>query len=755
MGATVIISGTNFSTTASENTVFFGAVKATVTSSSATQLSVVVPAGATYAPVTVTTNRLTAYSSQYFNTTFASLNPQLSTASFGIAGNYGTGTYPMSVAIGDLNGDGKPELITGNAVGNSISIYKNSSSVANIAFENKIDLPVGADPKRIAIGDLDGDGRPDLTIVNFNGGRESTISIYQNNSTGGSISFGPKTELSTGNGSLGLEIADLNGDGKPDVVITSGNSGFFSILLNTTVGTTITFAPKQDFTLLSHPGPLVLADLDKDGRTDIVTSNFSDNNISVYRNISTSGFLSLASRLDFAVGTNPGDVSAGDLDSDGKLDLILRTSGQFSFLKNNSSPGSISLASPQGFPLSATNVEVGDLNGDGKPDISAGLTLVQANTGKVSIFENLTAGPGSLNLGTNVEFASGNYYTYVAIGDLDGDGRPEIAVANAIPYTLTIFRNRIDEPVVTQLLPAAARKGELVSIRGENFNGASAVKLGGTTPSSFTIVSSTRIDAVVDGGASGEVSVTTPKGTGSLFGFMFTPEVIATGATSFCYGEANLLRSTAAANNQWYKTGYLINGATGTTYQPTSSGNYTVKTTSNGITTYSPMGIEVNVIVVPAPTITFKDSLLISSATIGTHQWYFNGNLIPNATAQTYKPSEYGIYTVKLTDKGCTSAFSANFNYSVTGTIDFGNNQFIKLSPNPVRSVMVLQWNVANLQTLSVEIRDIYGKLAFFKRSVSSGETIHVAGLATGTYFVKMYGANRNVLGTTKILKIN
>jgi hypothetical protein len=750
VGATVTITGTNFSTIVSDNRVFFGAVKATVVTSSATQLSVVVPAGATYAPITVTTNYLTAYSSQPFSTSFSANSKQITTASFAVAGNYGTGGYPRAVYTSDLNDDGKPELITVNGTGNSVSVLKNLSSIGNVSFENKLDLPVGVAPSRIAIGDLDGDGRPDLAVINSGSGNASALSVFRNTSTGGSLSFGTRSDISTGRGSYDVAIGDINGDGKPDIVVTSGNSGFFSIFQNTTVGTTISFAPKQDFTLLLHPDALVVADFDKDGRTDIVTSNFSDDNVSVYRNISTGGILSLASRIDYPSGNFSSDVSTGDLDLDGKLDLIVRTDGQFSFMKNNSTPGAISFASAQGFTLPATNAGVGDLNGDGKPDLCSGQSL----NGKISIFENTNTAPGTVSLGASVDFTTGNYDTFVTIGDLDGDGKPEIAATNTLLYTVTILRNKIDETVVIQLSPANARKGDTIIIYGANFSGASAVKFGGTTASSFTVVSPTRIDAVVAAGASGDVTVTAPAGTGSLSGFRFIPEITANGAISFCNNSSVVLTSTAAVNNQWFKDGSGIIGATGTTYQATTTGTYTVKTISNNITTSSAAGIVVNVITVPTPAISRIDTLLTSSAATG-NQWYFNGSAVQNATAQTIRPLQDGNYTVQVTANGCTSALSAVYSYVLTGIIDLGNNQFIKLWPNPVRSVMILQWNVPNLQTLSVEVRDIRGQLALFNRNIRSGETINLSALATGTYFVKMYGTNRNPVGTLKILKVN
>ncbi|HUP13794.1 MAG TPA: FG-GAP-like repeat-containing protein, partial [Niastella sp.] len=701
-------------------------------------------------PLSVTTNRLTAYSSLPFSVSFSAVNKQLTTNSFTNAGSYGTGTYPWSVYSCDLNADGKPELITANAVSDNISVLNNLSAAGNLSFANRVNYTVGHDPKKIAFGDLDGDGKPDLAVVNMNQGLASTISILRNNSTGGNIGFDPKIDIASGDGSIGLGIADINGDGKPDIVVSSGNSYSYSILLNTTVGSAISFAPKQNFTLSKRPSELLLADLDNDGRTDILITNSIDDDMSVYRNTSTGGILSLASRLDFPVGDYPGDVSAGDIDMDGSLDLVIRIDGKYAFLKNYSAPGSISFSSPSGFVLPVRSLNIGDLNGDGKPDLSAGLWL----SGKFSIIENTNATVGNVSLGANIDYTTTTYDTYPTIGDLDGDGKPEIAVANVISNSVTVMRNNIDGPTVTQISPAIARKGDVVTITGTNLDNVSAVRFGVRTASSFTIVSPTRIDAVVGGGASGDVSVITSKGTIPISGFQFIPEITANGPLSFCSSSPVTLTSTADGFNQWYVDGILITGVYTPVCVPKISGTYTVKVTSSGIVTTSPAGITVNVTTVPTPTITFTDSVLTSSATTG-NRWYLNGAAIPNATAQTYKPAAYGVYTVQVTVNNCTSAFSAGYNHTITGTIDLGRNQYVRLYPNPVRSVMTLQWSINNERTLAVEVRDVYGKTVWFRKNVSSGEPIYLSSLTTGTYFVKMVGSNQQPIGSLKILKVN
>lgn len=748
-GATVTITGINFGTTVSDNTVFFGAVKATVLTASPTQLTAIVPACATYAPITVTTNHLTASSSMPFSASFTTGNPQITTASFGSAGSYATGDMPWAVYTSDLNDDGKPEVITANV--NNISILKNVSSIGNVSFENKLDWPVEKGPGSIAIGDLNGDGKPDLAVVNFNAGRASRLSVFQNTSTGGDLSFGTRNDFATGDGAADVAIADINGDRKPDVLVTSGSSGYFSIFQNTTTGNTVSFAPRQDFTNILGPDYLAVADFDKDGRVDVVTANFSNGRIFSYRNVSTGGVITLTSNPDVAVGTYAGNISTGDLDLDGKLDLFIRNANNLTFLQNTSSLGNISFANAQNFTSPIKSAIVGDLNGDGKPDLGVG----QYSTGKISIYENTTTTPGNLSLAANVDLTiSSNWDTYTAIDDLDGDGKPEAVAINQWNNAVTILRNNIGNPTITQFTPAAARKGEVVTITGPDLSGTTAVQFGGTTASAFTIVSPIRIDATVAGGASGNVSVTTAAGTGSLWGFSFIPEITANGTTNICNNSSVTLTSTALANNQWYKNGIIINGASGTAYQASTAGNYTVKTINAGVTTISPTGIIVNVTTVPTPTITVNGGVLLSSATTG-NQWYLNGTLIPNATNKTYQPTESGNYAVRVTAGGCTSDLSVAFNYIYTATLDVGNGQTIKLWPNPVRSILTLQWDIANLQTISVQITDMYGMPVLNKQGIISGGTINIESLPTGTYFIKMVATGKKPVGTIKILKVN
>src|SRR6266511_3173780 len=148
-----------------------------------------------------------------------------SAPSFAVARNYPAGREPASVATGDLNGDGKPDLATANNAAGTASVLLNKGDGS---FRAKRNYGTGRYSGSIAIGDLNGDGKPDLATANVN---MSTVSVLLNRGDG---SFPPKLDYGTGRGPTSVAIADLNGDGKPDLATANFNlAGTVSVLLNT------------------------------------------------------------------------------------------------------------------------------------------------------------------------------------------------------------------------------------------------------------------------------------------------------------------------------------------------------------------------------------------------------------------------------------------------------------------------------------------------------------------------------------------
>ena len=208
IGTTVTIAGTNFNTTAANNIVYFGAVKAMVNSATSTSLNVTVPIGATYQPITETVNGLTAYSSKPFIVTFAG-GGSITSSSFATKVDFTTGSGPYHIAIADFDGDGKPDLVTTNFNNKTISVFRNTSSsgsITNSSFANKVDFATDSLPNGITAGDIDGDGKPDLIVVNSGSNK---ISVFRNTSTVGSISFTAKADFATGSWPCLVAIGDF------------------------------------------------------------------------------------------------------------------------------------------------------------------------------------------------------------------------------------------------------------------------------------------------------------------------------------------------------------------------------------------------------------------------------------------------------------------------------------------------------------------------------------------------------------------
>ncbi len=147
VGSMITINGHNFQPDPADNIVYFGPVRAVVNSASPSGLQVTVPAGAAYDLITVTTNFLSAYSSLPFSVQFSDGDSLISANTFSPAGDFNTGNYPVAVAVSDLNQDGKPDLITANALSNNISILQNNSTGGNFSFGSHTDLNAGKGPR--------------------------------------------------------------------------------------------------------------------------------------------------------------------------------------------------------------------------------------------------------------------------------------------------------------------------------------------------------------------------------------------------------------------------------------------------------------------------------------------------------------------------------------------------------------------------------------------------------------------------------
>lgn len=691
VGSTVTITGTNFNTTPANNKVIFGATAVTATSATATQLTVTVPVGATYSPITVlnTVTALSAFSPRYFLPTFTPNKGTIAASDFSAKVGVAVGTYPMPNIVCDLDGDGKSDLAVANQTTTMISVLRNTSTVGAISYAPKEDINLGLGAVAIATGDLDGDGKPDLVLAN---GGANTASVLRNTSSAGTISFAGKVDFPTAAGEYAISIAvsDLDGDGRPDVVVgTLGAT--ISVLRNTSTGGVLSFV-KVDFLAGAGHDAIALGDLDGDGKPDVVVTNYLPGTVSVLRNTSVGNTISFAPGVSISATVQPRDVALGDLDGDGKLDIGVASFSTYGIavLRNTSTAGAITfapkLAIQTGYNL--FSIGFGDLDGDGKPDMAVEVT----GAGKSYVYENNST-PGALAFGDKVEIPLGVVAQGMSIADVDGDGKSDLVMSIPATGTVAIIRNNpvtASDPVITSFTPTSGPIGSTVTISGTNFSATPANNIVNFNGTAATVTAST------------STSITTTVPTGATTG----------------------------------KITVTVGGFTAT-----SAGNFTVTCTAPAKPTITAEGSS-----------DLTSTTLTSSAAPagGTYQWFRNGTAITSATSQLYTTSDVGSYTVRITVAGDCKATSDPFVIVITSAEQPTVASNIELYPNPVTDWLTLsldKW----LGKKNITVYQTTGKLLTTHDTVGEEIKIYVANYPAGIYFVRV--STSDGFGVLKFLK--
>jgi hypothetical protein len=377
---------------------------------------------------------------------------------FGTEVSSDVGTNSSFLLIGDLNGDGKSDLVSGGrfdsfepAAQTFISITNtdgttrtrqfepdgkySSAALSDISKDGRSDLiltsiergevslvygrgdgsfvlnPTTGTVNSVATGDWNGDGKLDVVYV---GSSVNKLGIMLGRSDG---SFDPPKNVDVDRGPSAVRSGDFDGDGKLDVAVTCYDANLVSLLLGKGDGT---FATQRTFSVGKGPNSLAVVDLDGDSKLDIVTANTEADTISVLIGNGTGNF---ATSKDYSVGKAPISVAAAELSGDGRIDVVTANAdaNTVSYLQGSAvTAGVLNVAKSYSVGQVPSDLALMDTSGDGKLDI----VTLNSDSSNVAVLTGRGDGTfASAKLSATCEFP-----TDFSTGELTGDGKVDLMV---------------------------------------------------------------------------------------------------------------------------------------------------------------------------------------------------------------------------------------------------------------------------------------------------------------------------------------
>ncbi len=306
--------------------------------------------------------------------------------------HYGTDNNPASIAAGDLTGTGTTDLVVANFVAGTVSVLIQTAPGSG-QYQNAMSVSVGGQPNDVTLADVNGDGKQDI-IVADNAASGRVVILLQDPSN--PAHFQSPIALATTNGAAGVTVGDVNGDGKPDIVAatsdTNGNNGRIVVFYQDPA-TPGTFLAASTFPGGAQPFAVRIADLNGDGLADLAVADLG-----------------------------PGTDGTG---ASGATVLLQDPANHGSFL------APVTYAAQSG----TIHISVADIDGDGKLDLVTA-NLGPSPTGSVSILLQDPARPGVFL--APLSYAGFGQPLAVAVADLNNDGRPDIAVADGDTATVML-----------------------------------------------------------------------------------------------------------------------------------------------------------------------------------------------------------------------------------------------------------------------------------------------------------------------------
>jgi Ca2+-binding RTX toxin-like protein len=368
----------------------------------------------------------------------------LTPATFAPYTTFAVGDFPLGVAAGDFNDDGKLDLVTANADSDNVSVLLGNGDGS---FNSQSTFAVGNDPRySVAIADFNADGKADLATANYGSG---DVSVLLGNGNG---SFKAQQTFAAGSNPSSVVAGDFNRDGQVDLAVSysSTDNATLSVLLGKGNGS---FSEQTPFAIAGGSIYITTADFNNDGNTDLVMANPWSNNVSVLLGDGRGGF---AEQIPFATGAFCRAVTVGDFNGDGNADLAAANadSNNFSLLLGD---GRGSFAEKIDFAVSDTNevasIQAQDLNGDGFLDLA-----LSGWAGNAMVF--LGDGTGDFSNEITLPIASGS--SSLAIADVNADGKPDLVTSNRNTDNVSVLLNTSEfEPAIIDTVENNPHTGSL------------------------------------------------------------------------------------------------------------------------------------------------------------------------------------------------------------------------------------------------------------------------------------------------------